>query len=661
MRKTVFVVVTLMAGLVAGCGGGSSDPKLAKIAVWEDQGWTANGELTKMLTDGDAAVRRRAALALARVNDTLTIDAVANRMLEDGNPDVRAALAFDFGVGRWQRRQGDLYELLERDDDPLVKREALQAIGRVYARDAYQRLFPFLHDVDPGVRAQTLITLDLINQRGDVDSLLPLLDDPDPQVQWAALFVLLQAGSKEAALKAMRFTRDPSVEMRRMGYRVVGSSPDPTMKDSLLLGLSDPDPLVRAAAAEVFGLQVDTIGILKVYPYFETETNPLVLMNLCRAVAENWRISAAPYLRKLIRSNPDPGVRAQAVKAAVRRLDFNFVDVIAPAASDPSEIVRIAFCEALDDIARYAQIDPNQIIARLDTLTHDSVPRVRARAAQSYLGFRGPNSEQVFTRLFDDSDHFCFQTAVRMIGAFRYKPYQDSIYARYPAYTDMWQPEIKWGFLAATANMAPSVQADDQQRALYNWGLNDPNRLVRWYAIAVWEKFGEDHHSELGTYKTDLTPENVGEMLHPYASNPTARLVTTKGPITIELWSDKAPRTARRFIELAKQGVYDNSPMNDIQPGAIVQMGDRRGDGWGLPGESVRDEIQPDRVETGTLLWLINTRDSGHGSFGIALEKAPYLDWRYGTFANVTDGIDAARRLTLADTLKTVEIVTPSM
>ena len=661
MRKTILLIFALAAVFAAGCGGGSSESKMAKIAVWEDQGWTANGELTKMINDGDEGVRRRAALALARVNDTLTIDAVATRMLEDDDPAVRAALAFDFGVGRWQKRMGDLYELLERDNDPMAKREALQAIGRVYAREDYQRLFPFLHDSDPGVRAQTLITFDLINRRDEVDSLLPLLDDPDQQVQWSALFALLQARSEKAAQKAMRFTRDPSVEMRRMGYRVVGSSPDPAMKDSLMLGLKDPNPLVRAAAAEAFGLQVDTIAILDVLPYFDTETDPLVLMSLCRAVAEHWRIASAPYLKKLIRDNPDPGVRATAVKAAIRRLDFDFIDVIKPAASDPSDVVRFAFLEALEDASRYAQLDPAPFIDLIMELTHDPVPRVRARAVQTYAMYRGPEIPALVNRLFNDSDNYCFHSALGLIGGLRFATYQDSIYARYPDYTDMWRPEIKWGFIAATANMAGSVQANDQQRALFNWGLNDPNRLVRWYAIAVWEKFREDHRAELGTYKTDLTPENVQELLHPYTTNPTARLMTTKGPITIELWADKAPRTTRRFIQLAQSGVYDNCPMNDVQPGAIVQTGDRRGDGWSLPGESVRDEIQPDRVEAGTLLWLINTRDSGHGAFGIALAKAPYLDWRYGTFAKVTDGLDVAQRLTFSDSLKTVEIVTPSM
>jgi cyclophilin family peptidyl-prolyl cis-trans isomerase len=182
---------------------------------------------------------------------------------------------------------------------------------------------------------------------------------------------------------------------------------------------------------------------------------------------------------------------------------------------------------------------------------------------------------------------------------------------------------------------------------------------VRWYSIAVWDKFRQDRRSELGAYKTDLTPENVNEILYPYTTNPRARLQTTKGPILVELRPDWAPRTVRRFIAVAEEGHYKNCPMDEIEPGNFVQTGQPRGDGWGLPDESVRDEMRPIPIEAGKLLWLINTRDSGHGAFGIALERLPYLDYRYGVFGTIINGLETAASLTYSDTLYTVEILSP--
>jgi len=104
-----------------------------------------------------------------------------------------------------------------------------------------------------------------------------------------------------------------------------------------------------------------------------------------------------------------------------------------------------------------------------------------------------------------------------------------------------------------------------------------------------------------------LTGDNVNELLHPYPSNPQARLQTTQGMITFELRADLAPRTVRQFIKLARDGVYDSCPMNNVQIWNLVQTGDRGGDGWGLPDESVRDEISPERIRAGSVIWIINT------------------------------------------------------
>ncbi|MBD3299719.1 MAG: hypothetical protein GF341_13765 [candidate division Zixibacteria bacterium] len=657
-KKTI-TSIGIIVGLavLAGCGD-SSEKQLNQIAVWEDQGWTADGQLTKLMFEGNDEVRARATLAMARVNDTLTIDSVRLAYLNDSDPNVRATAAFVYGAGQWRKGAAHVVESLERDEDPQVIRETLQAMIRVYARDDYQKIFPFLRHDDPAIRAQGLLTLNGLNRRDEVDSLVRMLDDPDRTVQWCALFTLLGARTEAGAVAALPFLRDTSVEMRRLAYRVVGASPDLTMKDTLLQGLNDSNPLVRASAAEAFGLQPDTISIVKTYPYLETEENPLVLMSLLKALGDHWRAGIEPYLREFMK-HKDPGVRAQAVKAATRRLDGDFADVIAPAVTDPSPQVRMAWCEAIDNIATYIQFDREPLQPYADSLTFDTVPRVRARALQTYLTLNGPNSAAHLNRIYNDADRYCQQMAINLIGTFRLQMYQDSLYEFYPTIIDMWRPELKWAILAASANMSPSVQPTPVRREIFTWGIDDPNRLVRWYSIAVWEKFREDHRDKLGTYKTDLTVENVDELLHPYAANPLAHLETTRGRITLELLQDRAPRAVRRFIEIARAGIYDGCWMNDIQPGNIVQTGDTRVNGWGLPGETVRDELQPDRVDAGDVLWLINSRDSGHGAFGLVLSRSPYLDWRYSRFAKIVDGLDVARSLTYSDTVRTVTIETP--
>jgi HEAT repeat protein/cyclophilin family peptidyl-prolyl cis-trans isomerase len=599
-------------------------------------------------------------LALGRVNDTLALDSAGLALTADKDASVRAMAAFSLGPPRWRSGGPILLKALETEKDPTVITDILRACGSVYTRDGYETIMPFLRHKDPRVRVQAALTLDIINRNAQAgDSIAPLIDDPDPVVRWAALFSLVRAESDAAAKRALPICRDTSVSLRRLAYRVVGGSQIEGARDTLLQGLSDPDPSVRSAVAETFGVSVDTNQVLAVFPYLESEKDPRVLVSLIKAIGEHWRSAAEPYLKKLA-AHPNPSVRAAAYRALPRRLDFTFARLIAPAANDPSPPVRQAYLDALDEMKTYVQnLNIADYLHELEILIADTIPAIRAHAIQTYISLQGPESERYLNQLYNDPDPQCVLTAVSLIGSYRVAHYQDSLYALYPKYADQWRPEMKWTILATTANLSPSVFADSVRSDIFNWGMTDPNRLVRWYSIAVWDKFREDRREELGRYYTDLTEENVKELLHSFAANPLATLNTTQGPITLELRADLAPRTVRQFVKLTRDGVYDNCPMNEILPFSLVHTGDRRGDGWGLPDETVRDEITPERVKAGSVIWVINSRDSGHGAFAIALERLPYLDWRYGIFAQVVDGLDRAASLTMADSIRTVTISVP--
>jgi cyclophilin family peptidyl-prolyl cis-trans isomerase len=469
----------------------------------------------------------------------------------------------------------------------------------------------------------------------------------------------VRSANADVAIRAIPGCRDTSVAIRHVAYRMLGTANTEEATTVLLEGLEDPSFEVRSAAAEAFMMFTDTIRILRTFPYLETETDPRVLKSLISSIAEHWRPQAEPYLKKLL-THPDPGVRAAAVHGIAHRLDFQFSKRIAPAVVDPDPIVRLAYLETIDELGKFTTLDASGFISNILALTTDSVPRVRARAAQSYLTYGGDGWPDVLSRMYHDPDPYCLHMAISLIGGFRVQSYQDSLHALYQELRNDWRPDNKWAIIASSANLAPSVHADSVRSEIFNWGMSDPNRHVRWYSIAVWEKFRQDRRAELGTYKTDITVENVDELLHLYAANPTARVETTRGTFTLELLADKTPRYVRRFIELVNEGVYDDSPVNDVQVRGVVHLGDRRGDGFGMPGISVRDEFRPDRIETGDALWLINTRDAGMGLFAIALGPLPYLDWRYGVFAHVTEGLDVVRDLQLTDTLKTIRIVTPA-
>ena len=65
----------------------------------------------------------------------------------------------------------------------------------------------------------------------------------------------------------------------------------------------------------------------------------------------------------------------------------------------------------------------------------------------------------------------------------------------------------------------------------------------------------------------------------PFADSPAALaqwravLETTMGPITLEMFPDRAPGHVRNFLRLAKLGVYDGTAFHRMVPGFVVQTG----------------------------------------------------------------------------------------
>lgn len=643
--------------LAIGCGGGGNvAEKIAQIRVWEDQGWTANGRLVTMLSDRNETVRERAAYALGRVDDTLALDSLRRVLLEDESPKVRAAAAFAFGVWTWKLGTGALLEAQAQEKDPDVLCTILGSLARVYAREEYEQYLPDLHHPDPRVRAQVALTLDMVNRRDMADSIIPLLKDPDEYVRRTALFALGRMGSSKAAMEGEQFAGDPDPEIRALAYRLIGSARHPRRNELILQGARDPDPRVRIAAADAMMVMRDTSVIQAVLPDLAHDPDVGYIQRVLRSLVEHVQADARDYVLPLM-SHPDPTIRAMAVAAICNRRDLSCWKDVVQAETDPDWRVRAAIFDLITKTVRFYTVDTAVIRPVAERLTDDPAPQVRAKALQAYFDFGGPDWAPILNRHFHDTSSYVVAQAVNLIGSRYLHDYTDSLHHLYQRVADDPNPDVKWAIAAAGANLLPRVQIDSIRQDIINWGMADPNRLVRWYTIAVAFKFRQDRRSELGIFQTDLTVANIDSLLPSYTTPPLARIETTRGAITIELNTEWAPRTVRKFIQIAQSGAYDNTPVNDLQGGQIVVLGDRYGDESNLPPADVRDELSPLPTEAGTVLWSMMSRNAGRGNFMISLARLPYQDWRYGVFGQVREGMDIARSLTLVDTVRTIQIL----
>jgi cyclophilin family peptidyl-prolyl cis-trans isomerase len=89
-----------------------------------------------------------------------------------------------------------------------------------------------------------------------------------------------------------------------------------------------------------------------------------------------------------------------------------------------------------------------------------------------------------------------------------------------------------------------------------------------------------------------------------------------------------------------------------VVPDFVVQGGDPRGDGWGGPGYTVRDELNRKPFEKGVLGMALAGPDTAGSQFFITLSRQPHLDDEFTAFGEVVDGIDVLERIEQGDRIE---------
>lgn len=119
------------------------------------------------------------------------------------------------------------------------------------------------------------------------------------------------------------------------------------------------------------------------------------------------------------------------------------------------------------------------------------------------------------------------------------------------------------------------------------------------------------------------------------------------GTITVELDADTAPITVTNFVNLAKDGFYDNLTFHRIMDGFMIQGGDPNGDGTGGADQTIKGEFSSNGVENeishtrGTIsMARAQDPDSASSQFFIVQSDSTFLDGDYAAFGKVTEGMD---------------------
>ena len=119
------------------------------------------------------------------------------------------------------------------------------------------------------------------------------------------------------------------------------------------------------------------------------------------------------------------------------------------------------------------------------------------------------------------------------------------------------------------------------------------------------------------------------------------------GDVYFELDHDQAPITVDHFIKLITSGSYDNSYVNRLQSGFVLQAGYGCTDNTKIKGEFKSNGVENNiSHKKGVLSMARSTdKDSASNQFFVMLGDATYLDGEYAAFGYCTKGFEVIEKI----------------
>tara|TARA_B100001939_G_scaffold7835_1_gene7181 strand:+ start:1086 stop:1727 length:642 start_codon:yes stop_codon:yes gene_type:complete len=158
----------------------------------------------------------------------------------------------------------------------------------------------------------------------------------------------------------------------------------------------------------------------------------------------------------------------------------------------------------------------------------------------------------------------------------------------------------------------------------------------------------------IGEEMSDKIYDKQPEMNINTNSSYTAVIKTNLGDMTVEFFTDDAPKTVNNFISLSKDGYYDNVIFHRVISGFMIQGGDPSGTGHGdygkYPGYKFDDELNNQRPYEKGILAMANAGPNTNGSQFFIMHVDYPLPYSYTIFGQVVDGFDVIDKIASVET-----------
>ncbi|MSP62427.1 MAG: hypothetical protein EXR72_19265 [Myxococcales bacterium] len=665
----------------------------AEIAALEDARDLGGGRLAALAAATDPAIRRRALLALGRIGAPAGA-APARDRLSDGDPGTRAAAAFALEIiGEDEAALPALSEarLCARarlEPDPEARRRVLRALGRLGGAPGEEALRAALtgetREADPTVRAEAVRALVIYGVRGRPVStitraaLQQALTDPDAAVRLAAGQALFRMKARAEDVPSLTFAlRDADPTVRAAAAHALATAPTVPLPP-LRSALADSDWRVRAEAARA----VAPLDRAAVQALVEPRrlTGPDAGERLVVAIAALEALAPGSWAHRPAAPARDPERRPAVLhgdggaadpalargQALVRCLGDSLRvrsgvddDLLSTCASDDlvplyrRQMLRAAALGDRGDSAR---------IPLLTALAAHADGRVRAAALDALGAVNDPDATATIRKALIDQDPGALNAACESVAKAAHDHRGD------PTAAPLVAAQVRR--LDSVAHVEALLSCIDALRALEDpttlpdlrARLLDQNAAVRTHArdAVLWLGTKQPRAAlptpTAATEKSAGPPQPPGDPAALAGQRVTATITTQRGPIVLELYPDETPRTVAAFVALSRRGFYNGLTFHRVVADFVAQGGDPRGDGYGGPEFTLRDEPTPRRFERGVVGIALAGKDTGGSQLFICQADSPHLEGKFTAFGRVVSGMQAVDRLVVGDPILTIAI-----
>jgi cyclophilin family peptidyl-prolyl cis-trans isomerase/HEAT repeat protein len=626
-------------------------------------------DLIRLLTDEEARLRRRAALAIGRVGLPDAVPALAKVLATDVEMEVRQMAAFALGLIGDRMALESLLNALS-DSSPIVQGRAAEAlsligdetsaaaIGDMVAAHvqagALAQLAPddLTYPLDPAVEGARL-GLYALGRLKAYDALARAVLDQSgqPLVRWWPVAFALQRSQDKRAIPALRtLAQTDTTYTRAFAIRGLGEMGDENAVPLLmpLIALRASDSPVRAEAIRAAArLGAPKVSEALTAIAFSGTASPLLRVEAIQALALTNAGDGREGLLDLVSDRSAP-VRAAVFGTLARLESDSFLTILSGLEPDPQWSVRAALATAL------GTFPADVATQRLRAMLADSDLRVIPAVLTSLTKIRAPKIEATLLEWLKHDDPVIRMAAATNLGdltpdgagaalaeAYRFGERDSTYVARAAALSAL----AKYGAPAATDTLKAALKDKDWAVRVRAAELLKPLDPAADVVNAIRPVSGS----------REVTIPEISQLVSPTVS-PHIFVETDKGTIELELAVLDAPVTSQNFMTLARKGFFEGLTFHRVVANFVVQAGDPRGDGEGGPGYTIRDEINQRPYLRGSLGMALDWEDTGGSQFFITHSPHPHLDTRYTVFGHVVSGMEIVDRLDPGDVIRKVRV-----